>query len=208
MVTPLIMITERNRGETEKRILEAVGRIVESDGFEKVGINAVANEAGVSKMLIYRYFSSIDGLLAAYIKQNDYWLNISLELPLEKGMLIPYVVQVYKAQIFQLRDNIVMRRLLRWELANNNDLISDIRAKREENGMSLIKIVSNLSGKPVKEIAEMASLLSASITYLALLSDIYPVYNGLDIADDKGWSDLIEGIEKIIKNFTIYVTLW
>ena len=85
------MITERNRGETEKRILEAVGRIVESDGFEKVGINAVANEAGVSKMLIYRYFSSIDGLLAAYIKQNDYWLNISLELPLEKGMLIPYV---------------------------------------------------------------------------------------------------------------------
>jgi AcrR family transcriptional regulator len=201
MVTPLIMITERNRGETEKRILEAVGRIVESDGFEKVGINAVANEAGVSKMLIYRYFSSIDGLLAAYIKQNDYWLNISLELPLEKGMLIPYVVQVYKAQIFQLRDNIVMRRLLRWELANNNDLISDIRAKREENGMSLIKIVSNLSGKPVKEIAEMASLLSASITYLALLSDIYPVYNGLDIADDKGWSDLIEGIEKIIKKY-------
>ncbi|WP_289873392.1 TetR/AcrR family transcriptional regulator [uncultured Duncaniella sp.] len=195
------MITERNRGETEKRILEAVGRIVESDGFEKVGINAVANEAGVSKMLIYRYFSSIDGLLAAYIKQNDYWLNISLELPLEKGMLIPYVVQVYKAQIFQLRDNIVMRRLLRWELANNNDLISDIRAKREENGMSLIKIVSNLSGKPVKEIAEMASLLSASITYLALLSDIYPVYNGLDIADDKGWSDLIEGIEKIIKKY-------
>ena len=195
------MITERNRGETEKRILEAVGRIVESDGFEKVGINAVANEAGVSKMLIYRYFSSIDGLLAAYIKQNDYWLNISLELPLEKGMLIPYVVQVYKAQIFQLRDNIVMRRLLRWELANNNDLISDIRAKREENGMSLIKLVSNLSGKPVKEIAEMASLLSASITYLALLSDIYPVYNGLDIADDKGWSDLIEGIEKIIKKY-------
>ena len=195
------MITERNRGETEKRILEAVGRIVESDGFEKVGINAVANEAGVSKMLIYRYFSSIDGLLAAYIKQNDYWLNISLELPLEKGMLIPYVVQVYKAQIFQLRDNIVMRRLLRWELANNNDLISDIRAKREENGMSLIKIVSNLSGKPVKEIAEMASLLSASITYLALLSDIYPVYNGLDIADDKGRSDLIEGIEKFIKKY-------
>ena len=94
-----------------------------------------------------------------------------------------------------------MRRLLRWELANNNDLISDIRAKREENGMSLIKIVSNLSGKPVKEIAEMASLLSASITYLALLSDIYPVYNGLDIADDKGWSDLIEGIEKIIKKY-------
>lgn len=195
------MITERNRVETERRILEAVGRIVESDGFEKVGVNAVANEAGVSKMLIYRYFTSIEGLLAAYIKQNDYWLNISLDLPLDKNNLIPYIVEVYKAQIYQLRDNVVMRRLLRWELANNNPLISEIRARREENGLSLIRYVSNVSGKPMKEIAEMASLLSASITYLALLADTYPVYNGLDIAGNKGWSELIEGIEKFIRKY-------
>lgn len=195
------MIAERNRAETERRILEAVGRIVESDGFEKVGVNAVANDAGVSKMLIYRYFTSIEGLLAAYIRQNDYWLNISLDLPLDKNNLIPYVVAVYRAQIYQLRDNVVMRRLLRWELANNNCLISEIRAKREENGLSLIKNVSNISDKPMKEIAEMASLLSASITYLALLADTYPVYNGLDIAGDNGWSELIEGIEKFIKKY-------
>lgn len=195
------MITERNRAETERKILEAVGRIVESDGFEKVGVNAVANEAGVSKMLIYRYFNSIEGLLAAYIRQNDYWLNISLDLPLDKNNLIPYIVAVYRAQIYQLRDNVVMRRLLRWELVNNNCLISEIRAKREENGLSLIKNVSNISGKPMKEIAEMASLLSASITYLALLADTYPVYNGLDIAGDHGWSELIEGIEKFITKY-------
>lgn len=192
------MILERNRVETEKKILDAVGCIVETDGFEKVGINAVAKKAGIAKMLIYRYFTSIDGLLAAYIKLNDYWLNIPLDIALDKESLIPFVVQVYKSQIMQLRDNVVMRRLLRWELGNDNPIIAAIRSQREENGMTLIKVVSSVSGKPIKEIAEMASLLSASITYLALLADTYPIYNGLDIANDKGWEDLIDGIEKFI----------
>lgn len=192
------MILERNRVETERKILDAVGCIVETDGFEKVGINAVAKKAGIAKMLIYRYFTSIDGLLAAYIKLNDYWLNIPLDIALDKESLIPFVVQVYKSQIMQLRDNVVMRRLLRWELGNDNPIIAAIRSQREENGMTLIKVVSSVSGKPIKEIAEMASLLSASITYLALLADTYPIYNGLDIANDKGWEDLIDGIEKFI----------
>lgn len=192
------MILERNRVETERKILDAVGCIVETDGFEKVGINAVAKKAGIAKMLIYRYFTSIDGLLAAYIKLNDYWLNIPLDIALDKESLIPFVVQVYKSQIMQLRDNVVMRRLLRWELGNDNPIIAAIRSQREENGMTLIKVVSSVSGKPIREIAEMASLLSASITYLALLADTYPIYNGLDIANDKGWEDLIDGIEKFI----------
>lgn len=192
------MILERNRVETERKILDAVGCIVETDGFEKVGINAVAKKAGIAKMLIYRYFTSIDGLLAAYIKLNDYWLNIPLDIALDKESLIPFVVQVYKSQIMQLRDSVVMRRLLRWELGNDNPIIAAIRSQREENGMTLIKVVSSVSGKPIKEIAEMASLLSASITYLALLADTYPIYNGLDIANDKGWEDLIDGIEKFI----------
>ena len=51
---------KKDRELTEQRIFDAVGRIVESDGFEAVGINAVANESGLSKILIYRYFGSID----------------------------------------------------------------------------------------------------------------------------------------------------
>ncbi|MDE6000617.1 MAG: TetR/AcrR family transcriptional regulator, partial [Bacteroidaceae bacterium] len=43
------MVIERNREETEKRILDAVGRLIATDGFEKVGVNAVATSAGVAK---------------------------------------------------------------------------------------------------------------------------------------------------------------
>lgn len=195
-----VMVLERNREETEKRILEAVGRIVESDGFEKIGVNAVAAEAGVAKMLIYRYFKSIDGLLAAYIKRHDYWLNFHFKAPANESDIVNYVLAIYKSQIEQLRRNIVMRRLLRWELVNTNPLIEEIRDKREQNSLKLIGIVGKISNKPVDEISAMASLISASITYLALLADSCKYYNGLLISADSGWDEVTTAIEKIIKD--------
>lgn len=62
----------KDRDNTERRILDAVGRIVEREGFEAVRINAVATESGMSKILIYRYFGSIDGLLAKYLEDKDF----------------------------------------------------------------------------------------------------------------------------------------
>lgn len=62
----------KNREQTEEKILEAVGSIIENQGFEKVGINAIAMEAGVSKMLIYRYFGGVEELIAQYLIQKDY----------------------------------------------------------------------------------------------------------------------------------------
>ena len=50
--------------ETEKKLLEAVSYIIENDGFTKIGVNRIANQAGCDKVLIYRYFGGLDRLLA------------------------------------------------------------------------------------------------------------------------------------------------
>ena len=52
----------KNRQATEMTLITAVNDIIEESGFEGLGINAVAAKAKVSKMLIYRYFNSLDGL--------------------------------------------------------------------------------------------------------------------------------------------------
>ena len=65
----------KNREKTEEKILEAVGSIVESEGFEKLGINTIALKANISKMLIYRYFGGLEGLIVKFVMQKDYWAN-------------------------------------------------------------------------------------------------------------------------------------
>ena len=69
----------KDRERTEKKILDAVGSIIAGDGFEGIGINAVAQQAGVSKMLIYRYFEGLNELISSYLLQKDYWVNTNID---------------------------------------------------------------------------------------------------------------------------------
>ncbi|WP_278584804.1 TetR/AcrR family transcriptional regulator [Coprobacter fastidiosus] len=187
----------RNRKATERRLLSAIQELIEEFGFEKLGINAVASKAGVSKMLIYRYFGSLDGLVAAYIEQYDFWINFKSNLPDREGLEI-FIKEMFHCQIAVLRENYTLRRLYRWELMSDNKFVKDLRRQRENKGVWLIEAVSRLSGHPCKEVAVIATLLSASISYLALLEENCDFYNGISLQTDEGWEQLQEGIDALI----------
>jgi len=76
-----VVKTEKDRAATEKRLLDTIGKMIAERGFKKIGINAVSAQSGVSKVLIYRYFGSIEGLIIAYIRQYDFWINFPRKLP-------------------------------------------------------------------------------------------------------------------------------
>lgn len=124
----------KNRQATEMTLITAVNDIIEESGFEGLGINAVAAKAKVSKMLIYRYFNSLDGLIAAYIQQNDYWTNFDEELP-DQAHLAAFIKQIFKRQIMRLRENYTLKRLYRWELTTDNKFVKELQQQtgRERN---------------------------------------------------------------------------
>lgn len=66
---------ERDRNTTEKKLIEAVGKILCSEGYQSIGVNKVAKVAGVDKKLIYRYFGDLNGLVEAFAFEQDYWYN-------------------------------------------------------------------------------------------------------------------------------------
>ena len=187
----------KNRQATELTLIKAVDDIIEENGFEGLGINAIAAKAKVSKMLIYRYFNSLDGLISAYIRQNDYWINFNEELP-DKEHLSEFIKQIFKRQIIQLRESYTLKRLYRWELSTDNKFVKELRDKREEKGLWLIEAVSKLSKHPQKETAAVASIITAAISYLALLEENCQVYNGLKIQQETGWEQLEEGINLLV----------
>ena len=57
---------KRNRLDTEQKILRALQQVLLEQGFPAVGINAIARQAGCDKVLIYRYFDGLQGLLQTF----------------------------------------------------------------------------------------------------------------------------------------------
>lgn len=187
----------KSREQTESKILEAVASIVESDGFEKLGINTIALKANVSKMLIYRYFGGLEELVARFIMQKDYWANTDT-LIFNPHSVGDSIKSMFRNQIEQLRNDVTLRRLCRWELSCHNASIDRLRDKREENGCNLIKVVSRLTGCFNSEVASLASILLASISYLTLIEDQCPTYNGIALQTDKGWEQIAQGVDMIV----------
>lgn len=139
--------TERDRDATEQRMLKAVGEMIRRDGFEKLGVNAVAAHCGVSKILIYRYFGSLDGLLAAYIRQHDFWINFPLEHSRPRAFArIPEKDVPHDDRAFARRPyaeapvplGVVLEERTRGAL----------RRQREQAGLELIARVSRKTGLP------------------------------------------------------------
>lgn len=190
----------KNREMTELALLNAINELIEEEGFEYLGVNAVAAKAGVAKMLIYRYFDSLDGLIAAYIRKHDYWINLEPELP-EAEHLGDFIKELFHNQIRVLRDNYTLRRLFRWELSARNKVIKELQERREAKGLWLIDAISRLTNRPKEEVSVMATMLSASVSYLVLLGENCPVYNGFKLQSEEGWEQLEKSLDQIVDNW-------
>jgi len=191
---------EKDRAATEKRLLDTLGKMVAEKGFEKIEINAIAVRSGVSKILIYRYFGSKDGLLAAYIRQHDFWINFPRQIP-QRKKLPNFLKKMFRKQIERLYNDPTLKRLCRWELSTRNAMIDELRRQREETGLWIIETVCKLTNRDPKEVAALATIISAAIDYLVMLEDFCPEYNGISLNKAKGWKQICNGIDMIIDNW-------
>ena len=188
---------EKDKEQTKQRLIDAVGVLLQEKGFRHVKVNEVAAEAGVSKILIYRYFGGLDGLIDAYIKQKDFW--ISYDFPEDiKENLKNQIKQMYHRQIESMRGDEAFKELHLKELADKQPLSHEIETIREKNGLQLIQKVAEITRRPEEEVAALASVLGGAVTYLTLFERMSGEFNGINLHSENGWEQLSHGIDVII----------
>jgi AcrR family transcriptional regulator len=191
------MTKEKDRQRSEEKLINAVGELIEETGFENLGINQVAKKAGFSKNLIYRYFESLDGLVYAYMKKHDFWVNARHEKP-DSSDVRAYLKSFYRREIAEFRGNIALKRLRRWELSADKDFVVEIRTQREKNGVRFMDIMSGFAKIDKVQLQAISALIDAGIAYLAVFEENCQMYNGIDIQSDKGWEQIANGIDLLI----------
>lgn len=195
----------RDREETRAKILEAVGKILAEEGFQGIGINNVSRRAGVDKVLIYRYFGDLPGLLREFASSGDYWPSMKALIenaekaafPPEAGEL---AVALLKGYIRELRSSTSAQELLLGELISRNELSEASARKRERQGADLIEALVRTAPDAAKtDVAAMGALLSAGLTFLMLRARTSDAYLGIDISSEGGWSRIEKAMEDLVR---------
>lgn len=182
----------RDRAQTEQRLIAAVGQLLAEQGFQSIGVNAIARTAGVDKVLIYRYFDGLPRLLACYGKSSNFWPSVDEVL----GDRIT-LLQLSAGQRMQF----VLERLVSAFCCDNSHamiasvcgrarkpLTSTLADIREQWGIDVIQQATSDLKHEQRDIAAIANFLVAGVQYLLIRSRNTGHYGGISLQTEQGWA--------------------
>ena len=197
------MPSERNREKTRKRLIMAVGSLLGRKGFKGLGVTALAREAGVDKVLIYRYFGGLPGLIAAFGREGDFWpsvaeltgndLNGFGRLPLAEKLS-----RLGKTFITAMRKRPLTQEIMAWEMVERNELTAELEVIRENIILRFMEMYFPEVDTDI-DLEAITAILGAGISYLVTRSRNIDQYSGINLKSETGWKRLENAIETIVR---------
>ncbi len=193
----------RDREATKKLLIDAVGRVLARQGFRAVGVNTVAREAGVDKVLIYRYFDGLPGLVAAFSREGDFWPSLAeliggdekafVALPLAERMVV-----VTRNFMRGIRARPLTQEILAWRFLEQNELTDALDTTRAVIGNRLLEFVQADGDALGVDIQAFNAVLGAVINHLAVRARQERTFVGLALDDAATWERLEAMLAKVI----------
>ncbi|HKV50549.1 MAG TPA: helix-turn-helix domain-containing protein [Gemmatimonadaceae bacterium] len=193
---------ERDREATRTKIIDAVERLAVRDGFESCGVNAISKEAGVDKVLIYRYFGGLDGLLSATIAERAAWpatIEPTTATPSSAGSgLAATLIEIAR----DIRARPLAQHAVAWEATGHadHDTTKPITDGREAALSALGSALRDAHAIPPRlDLEAVGALVTAGITTLATRAAFDVPYFGLDLGQDKDWRRVEKAAATILR---------
>jgi AcrR family transcriptional regulator len=192
----------RDRGATETRILAAVGEVLARDGFGGVGVNAVAKQAGVDKVLIYRYFGGLPALLKTWGESGRFWPRVDELLGDDAAAFLALPAAERFARFMEhfidgLRARPLTLEILAAEVLERNELTAILEAEREAWGEQASHLLGGNEFVRRPELQGITILLVAGVQYLLVRSRRIRVFGGIDVRSDAGWATLKAAVRQM-----------
>jgi AcrR family transcriptional regulator len=185
----------RDREATRERILQAVGTVLAREGFGQLGVNAIAREAGVDKVLIYRYFGGLPELLTAWGDSGQFWPRVQDLLGDDPAAFLALPVAERYSRFFEhfideLRARPLTLEIMVAEMTERNELTAILETEREQWGEEAARTLGGPALQALPWMQGLTLLLIAGVQHLALRARKIRIFGGVNIQSDAGWSEL------------------
>ena len=193
----------RNREATRALLIAAVGSLLAREGFKALGVNAVAREAGVDKVLIYRYFGGLPELITAFGQGGDFWPSIAelaggdvdayRRLPLERQL-----TGLARNFLRALRNRPLTQEILAWEMVERNELTAVLEAIRETTMLRFYQMFFP-SIQEELDMEAVSAIIGAGTSYLVSRARKIRYYSGIDLESEEGWRRLENALDVMVR---------
>ena len=189
----------------EQALIRGFDKVLQRDGVQGLGVNAIIKESGVGKNLLYKYFGGLPGLAKAWGEQRSFMPSES-ELAgadlaaWEKLSTAEQISANYSAYAAGLRRRPRTLEILANELLRPNQLTTALDEVRNRFGRDLQKYFTRPDEYYNREgTIALLVILNAAVTYLALRSHSAPRYFWYQLDQEDDWAHINEMIALIVE---------
>jgi AcrR family transcriptional regulator len=188
---------KRDRKATEDNILQAFEDVLLRDGVAGIGVNSVAQAAGVNKVLIYRYFGDLPGLARQWASNSAFWPS-ALELigddpeAFAKLSVPERVRTVLCNYIDAIRSRPRTVEMLAAELMTPTDITRALADGMVRPGKDISDYIQLASADRdlTDQVWKLIYVVNALTAFLTIRERNNPTYLGLDLRKDDAWRSL------------------
>ena len=199
-------LSQSRRQATEEKLLDALETVLVRDGIRQLSLNAIVDEAGVGKPLLYRYFDNLPGLLAAWVERRGPGTDEAAteseqaSARLDDEAFLRATAEQLVDTADQLRAQPVLLEMLAEELTANSELTEPFARARQRNSKRFVRAMLNDKRYTQPRVRGRIILTNAAINYLAMRSRRSPNFMGLRLDTRKGWEEAMQMVRDLISD--------
>jgi AcrR family transcriptional regulator len=203
MVTKLKTIKVRDAEQTQRDLLEAVGKILSEHGFRSLNTKNITDLIGKDKNIIRYHFKSLKDLEKSYINEKDYWppffKRFNLGLSPERKKVEQMFTELMQENFRYFFSNKEMQQIILWQISEANPLLRSISENRETEGAKLLQLTDPyFQGTDINFRAILALLLGG--LYYVTLHARYnkSTVSGIDVNQAEDRKEVIKTIGHVL----------
>lgn len=191
----------RNPAAVRARVLAALSAMILRDGLSRVGVNALAREAGCDKVLIYRYFGDLEGVYQEFAEGHDFWWTVD---ELVRDIDPARLSRTRALQILMRRHAEAIRNrpttlaILASELTERSSLVLALEEVRERRALELMAWIDQRFELPSVDLPAISMLLGVAMNYLAVRARDVKVMSGVAIGAAADWERIFAAVDTLI----------
>jgi len=190
------------RAATEQALLDAFEAVLIRDGIRRLSVNAIVEQAGVGKPLVYRYFDGLPGLVRAWSERRGEWPRAAQRVrrpPADAGdaAFRERVAAELVASAEALRDNPVMLELMAEELTARSDLSEAFDSARGALGRPFLRTLLSDGRYRRRRNRAVVTVLYAAVSYLAMRARRSPRFMGMRLDTAEGWKTAMDMVREL-----------
>lgn len=194
----------KDKARTMARLVAAVGKVIQKQGYPALSAASVARECGLNKQLVWTYFGGLDNLVEEYLLQRDFWKSsakkIVENLLKEPEKIGPdQISSLLQNQLEGVLKDKALQKIIHWELGEKNKTLRKLADDREAIGEQLFEVMPpDFEASGIDMRARLA-LIIGGIYYLSIHAKTNgSAFCGIDLNLEEGKERIAQAIQDLV----------